>query len=348
MLYSRREKKNHKDYPTQNTKSIFIRKNFYSFAKDAVNGCIGKQQYLPLFSKEQADNYYTKTYEDIPETELNLSWFPKQKDLSHPSFLPYPDSIIRPKDVKEILKRTNRRSSPGPDGITYQALYKLTNLHAPLATLYNKCLKFGQPPSSWAESKITLIHKKGDPSIPSNFRMIALSSTIGKILHLILSRKISDHLTTNTLINPALQKGFMPGVCGCIEHNLCLEEIITDAKVNKKTVHITFFDLKDAFGSVPHKLIEYSLYRNFIPENVINYITALYNKASSMVETKNWVSKIFKMSKGTFQGDPLSPTIFNMIFNPLLEYLEANESSGYKLGEKYFITLPYADDFTHK
>ena len=52
------------------------------------------------------------------------------------------------------------------------------------------------------------------------------------------------------------------------------------------------------------------------------------------------------MSKGTFQGDPLSPIIFNMIFNPLLQYLESIEKCGYKLGEKYFITLPYADDFT--
>ena len=52
------------------------------------------------------------------------------------------------------------------------------------------------------------------------------------------------------------------------------------------------------------------------------------------------------MSKGTFQGDPLSPIIFNMVFNPLLQYLESIEKSGYKLGGKHFITLPYADDFT--
>ena len=344
-IFKKRQEKSRRSCNTKHQETLF-KKNFFSFAKDAVNGMIGKEQTHPLFSKERADEYFHETYEDIPEPKLNLRWFPKQQDPSNPSFIAYPDNVILPKDVKQTLKQANRNSSPGPDGITYQALYKLTNLHAPLATLYNKCLKYSQPPSSWAESKLTLIHKKGDPSIPSNFRMIALSSTIGKVLHLILSRKIADYLTANNLINPTLQKGFLPGICGCIEHNICLEEVIMDAKTNKKTAHITFFDLKDAFGSVPHKLIEHSLYRNFLPVNVIKYITILYDKASSMVQTKGWISKIFKMSKGTFQGDPLSPIIFNMVFNPLLQYLESIEKSGYKLGEKYFITLPYADDFT--
>ena len=35
---------------------------------------------------------------------------------------------------------------------------------------------------------------------------------------------------------------------GTIEHNVVLEEIISQAKTNKKTVHVTFFDLEDSFG----------------------------------------------------------------------------------------------------
>ena len=58
---------------------------------------------------------------------------------------------------------------------------------------------------------------------------------------------------------------------GCIEHNLTMEEIIKDARKQKRTAHITFFDLEDAFGSVPHNLIQETLRRNHLPDNVCDY-----------------------------------------------------------------------------
>ena len=46
-----------------------------------------------------------------------------------------------------------------------------------------------------------------------------------------------------------MQKGFIPGINGCIEHNDIMDEIIKNAKSHKRTVYITYFDLADAFGS---------------------------------------------------------------------------------------------------
>ena len=73
-----------------------------------------------------------------------------------------------------------------------------------------------------------------EPSDPSNFRMIALSGCIGKTYHLILAERLKTFLTANKLIDPSLQKTFLPGINGCIEHNIVMEEIIRDAKHNKK------------------------------------------------------------------------------------------------------------------
>ena len=101
--------------------------------------------------------------------------------------------------------------------------------------------------------------------------MIALTGCIGKTYHLILAERLTTFLTTNKFIDPTLQKAFLPGINGCIEHNLVMEEIIKDAKYNKKTCHITFFVLEDAFGSVPHKLIDLTLERNFIPPKIREY-----------------------------------------------------------------------------
>ena len=131
-----------------------------------------------------------------------------------------------------------------------------------------------------------------------------------------------------------------------------MDEVIKDAKSNSKTCHITFFDLEDAFGSVPHSLIDHTLERNFIPPVIRKYFHNLYKHSTAVVETKSWRSEPFKFKRGVFQGDPISPVIFLLVFNPILQNLQSNSHKGYKVGGVPIVTLPYADDFclisTHK
>ena len=124
-----------------------------------------------------------------------------------------------------------------------------------LTTLHNKVNELGSPPPSWSHSVVKLLHKKGPTDDPGNFRMISLTSSIAKTYHLLLAKRLTKFLTGNNYIDEKVQKAFLQGINGTIEHNVILEEIISQAKTNKKTVHVTFFDLEDAFVSVPHSLI---------------------------------------------------------------------------------------------
>ena len=143
-----------------------------------------------------------------------------------------------------------------------------------------------------------------------------------------------------------MQKAFLPGINGCIEHNATLEEIIMDAKHRKLTCHMTFFDLEDAFGSVPHSLIHETLSRNFLPHNILQYFKSCYGNSQSVVQTPQWRSNPFPFKRGVFQGDPISPIIFLMTFNPVLLQLQLQaDTIGYNLDSVKFVTLPYADDF---
>ena len=56
-------------------------------------------------------------------------------------------------------------------------------------------------------------------------------------------------------------KAFLRKISGCQDHNLIMGEIINHAKANKRTAHMTWFDLEDAFGSVSHDLIPICLDR---------------------------------------------------------------------------------------
>ena len=137
----------------------------------------------------------------------------------------------------------------------------------------------------------------------------------------------------------------MSGKNGCIEHNQVVHEIIRHAKNKNRTVHFTWFDLEDAFGSVPHDLIDYSFNRAVIPDNVKNYLLNLYGNISGKVSTKQWSSDSFHFKRGIFQGDPLSPIIFIMCFDPIIQFLETEMSRGYDIDGNKVITAPFADDF---
>ena len=73
---------------------------------------------------------------------------------------------------------------------------------------------------------------------------------------------------------------------------------------------------------------------------------SLYGKLNGKVRTAEFVSDLFSFRKGVFQGDPLSPIIFLICFNPILERLKEIENQyGYNLEGERVITLPFADDF---
>ena len=53
---------------------------------------------------------------------------------------------------------------------------------------------------------------------------------------------------------------------------------------------------------------------------VIFYIVNSYSQLLAFITTKHWsTSDDFKIERGVFQGDALSPLIFLISFNPLIE-----------------------------
>ncbi len=91
--------------------------------------------------------------------------------------------------------------------------------------------------------------------LPTYFRMIALGSTCAKLFHQLLAPRFVTYLTRNRYIDKTIQKTFISKINGTIEHNQVLSEIIQHSKANRHTLHTTFFDLEDAFGSIQHELI---------------------------------------------------------------------------------------------
>ena len=175
--------------------------------------------------------------------------------------------------------------------------------------------------------------------------MIALPSVIGKLFHQILAERFEKYVLNNQLINQKFQKAFLQGISGCVEHNAVIHEIIRHAKSNSRTVHFTWFDLEDAFGSVEHDLIFHTLSRLDFPPQIQSYVKNLYSSLSGRAVSKDWTSNEFMFRRGIFQGDPLSPLIFILCFDPIIQFLNENAQFGYNLEGVQFTTAPFADDF---
>ena len=169
--------------------------------------------------------------------------------------------------------------------------------HHFLATLYNKTDKSGVAMDISTNCYLVLAYKAGEQSDPGNFRMLAMTSCLAKPYHEIKSKRMSNFMVENGYIDTTLQKAYLEGINGCIEHIQVLQQIIQDAKTKNKTVHISWYDLADAFGSVSHDLIPICLKHYNIPAQEITYIVNLYSKLQGKVKTKNCESEIFKFQK---------------------------------------------------
>ena len=182
-------------------------------------------------------------------------------------------------------------------------------------------------PSHWRRGVIRLIPKaaaSADPQLPSNFRPIALTSCIGKLYTSLLKNRWLQFMTANNFLDTSAQKAFLPGIPGCLEQ---YQKLIQSSMMHAtSTGHYSsacmcWLDLANAYGSVHHNLIAYSLQHYHAPETFLSTVTDLYTDLSATITSHKWSTKPVPLNIGVYQGDPLSVIIFNTVMSTLTDHL---------------------------
>ena len=95
--------------------------------------------------------------------------------------------------VRRILSKLKNNSAPGPDRLP-PIFYKNTSttISYPLSVMYRAFIDLRSLPDEWKHSVITPKLKKGNPSLPSNYRPIALTCNACKILESIISSELNE------------------------------------------------------------------------------------------------------------------------------------------------------------
>ncbi|MCP3679146.1 MAG: reverse transcriptase family protein [Gammaproteobacteria bacterium] len=238
-------------------------------------------------------------------------------------------SPITEEEIASTLTSTRARTTPGPDGRTSVAIRQMGTLK--LAWLFNGMLNMGETPGPLAQARTVLIPKVPTPNRPEDLRPIAISSVATRVFHRILARRVAALAPL-----PMAQKGFSPEE-GTVSNLLLLQTIIKRAQKRFTNLQVCFVDFRKAFDSVGHPSILQASRRWGFPAELVDYVGQFYARASTSI-----LGDTVDVTRGVLQGDPLSPTLFNVTLDWVLSSLP--EEVGVEYGGQSLRYLAFADD----
>ena len=226
------------------------------------------------------------------------------------------DAPVLLSEVEEAVRNLKLGKSPGVDNIPAELLkHGGAEVTKSLTKLCQKIFENKIWPKDWTQSLIIPLPKKGNTKQCQNYRTISLISHPNKVmLKIILGRlkPISEELLAEE------QAGFRPGR-STIEQIFNCRLLIEKHLQHKRELHHNFIDFKKAFDRVWHEGL-WQVMRSFnIEEGLVKVIEELYNQASSAVLFKGCVGDFFKTTIGVRQGCILSPVLFNIFLEKIMQ-----------------------------
>ena len=172
---------------------------------------------------------------------------------------------------------------------------------------------------AWRQAEGIFIPKEEGAKSVDKFRTISLLNVEGKLFFSLKADRITEFLTGSGYIDPAIQKGGIPAVSGCLEHTAILSQLIREAKTEKKNLVVTWLDIANAYGSIPHDVIKKALERAHVPEKTRQLIESYYSDVRIRFTTKDFTTTWQRVEKGIITGCTLSVILFALTMSWLVE-----------------------------
>ena len=223
-------------------------------------------------------------------------------------------------EVKDIIHSIDINKASGPDNISHRMLQGCINsICEPLCILYNRSLSEGVFPESWKKAIVTPIFKKGDKSLPSNYRPVSLLSSCGKILERIIFKHMYNFLVASDLLYK-YQSGFLPKHSTTyqlvdIYHHVC--QAIDHGQLSCNV----FCDISKAFDRVWHKGLLFKLKENGIGDGLLLWLTSYLENRKQKVVIQASESNFLPLKAGVPEGSVLRPLLFLIYVNDITESL---------------------------
>jgi len=249
-------------------------------------------------------------------------------------------SFISVQEIISAVSKQKKGKSAGPDGIPMEAfICGNTRLFVHLSLLFNLFIMHCHIPSMFMNSVIVPLVKVkgGDITDVNNYRAIALSNSVSKILECAFMNKV-----TSIDVCDGYQFGFKPGH----STGLCTRTFkkVVDYYTNHGShVFVSFVDFSKAFDRVNYWRLFNKLLDDNIDSDIVALLAVWYSKQNACVQWKNTISSPFTIGNGTRQGGILSPYFFTRYIRDLITAI-VHSYVGCNVGGVFYNILAYADD----
>lgn len=228
-----------------------------------------------------------------------------------------PDFKIRQREVRAELQSLDVRKASGPDGIPGIVLKKCAAELSPVLTrLYQLSYSSGHVPEAWREANVQPVPKKGERSDPANYRPIAVTSVLCKVMERILNNHLIRYLEGHSLINDR-QYGFRPkrstgDLLAYLTH-------VWGEAVDKRGESLAVsLDIAKAFDRVWHKSLLSKLPAYGLPAHLCTWVAGFLHERRIRVLCDGCSSRFVSVNAGVPQGSVLSPTLFLLHINDMI------------------------------
>ena len=174
--------------------------------------------------------------------------------------------------------------------------------------------------SQCKNANIVPIAKTSHPKTTGDYRPIALTSTLCKMLERIIVREILKY--TKHLWKSNKQYGFLPGR-NTMDALITVIDDWTKAIDVKSTVHAVFFDFQKAFDLVDHTILLNKLRRLKLPTWIISWVAQYLKGRKQRVKIGDKYSAWTDVAAGVIQGSVLGPTLFLLFIYDINEYIDS-------------------------
>lgn len=229
----------------------------------------------------------------------------------------------------------NRKTASGLDLVGIAELNQLTDKQ--ISMIFNRWWGLVIPDTA-KECKTTLLPKtiEGKEDV-GNWRPI----TIGNVLMRLYAKVWDKRLRANIKLDDR-QKGSVP-VHGCYENVKIIQNVMKQQRKRRREYNIVFLDLAKPFDSVSHQSLRNGLRKKGIPQTVVEGIMEMYYHSTTRISIGGRKTKRLNINSGVKQGCPLSPLLFNLIMDELLERLKKRKIV-VEVDDELISVIAFADD----
>jgi len=258
--------------------------------------------------------------------------------------------LSSPTAYTDCIRKLATNKATGPDGIPNELLMCLpTEMHTVIHKLMQISWILGETPDCWKTSHTVMLYKKSDPYLPQNYRPIGLNNSVAKLWTSLITNTISTYSETNHILSTC-QEGFRKDK-STYRQLLNLLHNIEDASLFQQDLYAAYFDFSSAFNMIDHQKLLCIMHNLGFTHDTIDTVKGIYTNSNTHILLNNTPGQPIPITRGSIQGDTLSPLLFIIFIEPLHRWL-CSGGRGYRAAslptaeadEHLTSSLGYADD----